>query len=255
MARRSRDAAAMVGTFASVLASGCLGLGREEMKEHVRADGPVVRVEIDLDGGTIDLRGSAGPDASGTIRSRWSESAPEIVHYVEDGVLRILGRCDPYAGPCLLDVNISVPASAAVGIVTGGGDVRVRGFTGDVEVMTGDGAVEAHDIGGSLFVENDTGSIRGDALSGAYVDARTGEGDVELRMDARPVRLVGRTGDGDVVLVVPAGDYRVETDAPRGELAVGASVRDDPAAEGVLSGASARGDVSIRSTERPNTRR
>lgn len=227
--------------------TGCLSLGREEATERIREEGPIVRVDIELDGGTVGIVGTAsGVGASGVVVSRWADTPPEIVHYVEDGVLHILGRCENYSGPCLLEVELTVPDNANVGIVTGDGDVTVRGIEGDVEIVTGGGAIEAHELGGTFFVETELGDIVADGLGGVLVDARTGGGDVDLRMTAAPQRLVGRTQDGDITLVVPPGSYRVEAEAPKGELDLAASIVDDPAASSVIVAETANGDVTIQ---------
>ena len=237
-----------VAAVVALAALGGCGMGREEAVERVREDGPISRVDVELDGGDVAIDATDGEGASGTITLRWRESAPEIVHYVEDGVLHVLGRCDPYAEPCLLDVKLSVPASAAVSVQTREGNVRVAGVRGDVDVGTGAGDFEGHDIPGSLFVESDRGGIFADGLSGMFVDARTAEGDIDLRLRERPARLVARTGDGDVSVVVPRGAYRIAADAPRGDLDVGAAVLPDPAADAVLVLETESGDVTIRAT-------
>lgn len=238
-----------VAAVAALVAVGGCGTGREEAVERLREAGPIARVDVELDGGDVAIDATDGEGASGTITLRWSDIAPEVVHYVEDGVLHVLGRCDPYAGPCLLDVKLSVPASAAVSVQTREGNVRVAGVRGDVEVGTGAGDFEGHDIPGSLFVESDGGSIVADGLSGLFVDARTAEGDIDLRTRSRPARLVARTGNGDVSVVVPKGAYRIAADAPRGELDVGAAIQPDPAADAVLVVGTESGDVTIRATE------
>jgi hypothetical protein len=235
------------GFLASILGmcGGCLGFGREEASERVQADGPIDRVDIDLDAGEVMLVGHEGEGVLGTVTSRWTDQPPEVVHYVQDGVLHVLGRCDAYAVPCLVDVSLTVPPGADVRVDTDVGSVTVRAIDGDVEVSTLDGDVEARAIGGGLFVESGGGDIRGEELTGALVDARTMDGDVSLSLTTAPSRVVGRTASGDVHIRVPDGTYRVEADAQGGEVEIASAILQDTSADAVIVAESASGDVHV----------
>ncbi len=246
MARAGWVAAAV----ALLSGTGCLSLGREEATERIREDGPIMRIDVELDAGNVQIVGTGdGVGASGTVTSRWSDTPPEIVHYVEDGVLHVLGRCEAYASPCVVEVTLAVPTAANIGVQTGIGDVAVRGVGGDVEIGTGDGNIEANQVGGTFFAETDSGDILAEGLRGTLVDGRSGGGDVELRMTATPMRLVGRTTDGDVTIVVPPGSYRVESETPKGELQLSASILDDPSATSVIVAETDNGDVVIQTKD------
>lgn len=249
-----------VAAAAAVLVgSGCLAGGREESTERVRDDGPISRVDVELDAGNVEIVGA--PDflgVNGTVTSRWmQDDAPEVVHYVQDGVLHVLGRCASPDAPCLLDASLTVPIGANVSIDTGMGDVITRAISGDVEISVADGDIEGHQIGGTFFVETEQGDILGDGLSGSLIDARTGAGDVEMQITGSPIRLVGRSMDGDVVLNVPPGSYRIDADTPQGDLEISSQVVDDPGASSVIIAETDNGDVRIdgRAPRRPNTGR
>ncbi|MFN7143820.1 MAG: hypothetical protein ACK4YP_08605, partial [Myxococcota bacterium] len=247
----------VAATTTVLMGSGCLAGGREESSERVRDDGPISRIDVELDAGNVEIVGA--PDflgVNGTVTSRWmNDDAPEVVHYVQDGVLHVLGRCATPDAPCILDVSLTVPMDANVSIDTGMGDVITRAITGDVEISVADGNIEGHQIGGTFFVETEQGDILGDGLTGTLIDARTGAGDVEMQITGSPIRVVGRSGNGDIVLNVPPGSYRIDADTPQGDLEVSSQVVDDPGAASAIIAETDNGDVRIdgRAPRRPGT--
>lgn len=231
---------------AGVLASGCLTYGRERGTESIQETGPITRIEVDLDAGDVAITSAGGgAGARGTVELRWSESAPEVLHYIQDGVLHIIGRCDTFALTCRTDVTLDVAAEVSVGVSTGLGGMVVSGVNGDVEGATENGPIELHDIGGFVFVEAGNGSITGDGLTGSVIDARTDGGTVELHVTSKPERLVARTGSGDVNLVVPAGPYRIQAAAPSGDLILGDLLQSDATSESVIVARSQNGNIRI----------
>jgi hypothetical protein len=234
-----------------VLASGCLTYGRERATESIQETGPITRIEVDLDAGNVAITSAgAGAGARGTVEMRWSEAAPEVLHYVQDGVLHILGRCDTFALTCRTDVTIEVGADVSVGVSSGLGGMVVSGVNGDVEGATEDGPIELHDIGGVVFVETGNGAIMGDGLTGSVIDARSDGGTVELHVMNKPERLVARTETGDVNLLVPAGPYRVQAAAPSGDLILGVMIQEDATSESVIVARTQNGNIRIEG-ERP----
>jgi DUF4097 and DUF4098 domain-containing protein YvlB len=234
-----------VGALA-LFATGCLTYGREAGTETVSESEAITRVEIDIDAGDVSIATARNtPGARGAVDSRWSDAAPEVLHYVSDGVLHVIGRCDALAIACRTDVTLEVAADVSVGAQTAMGDIDISGVTGDVDAGTEDGDIALHDIRGTLFVESGSGAIAGDQLAGTIVDARTRSGDVELEVTGAPQRIVARTDAGDVNLLVPAGAYRIQADAPAGDLVLGETVRDDATAQAVIVADTRNGDVRI----------
>ncbi|MDP2308206.1 MAG: DUF4097 family beta strand repeat-containing protein [Pseudomonadota bacterium] len=249
---RPRASLALLAVCASgALASGCLTYGRERGTESIQETGPITRIEVDLDAGNVTIT-SAGPSegAHGAVESRWSEGVPEVLHYVQDGVLHILGRCDTFALTCRTDVTLEVGASVSVGVSTGQGAMAVSGVNGDVEGATNDGPIDLQDLGGVVFVETGNGDISGDGLTGTVIDARTASGTVELHLLNRPERLVARTEGGDVNLLVPAGPYRIQAAAPSGDLVLGALLQDDATSASVIVARTQNGNIRMEG-ERP----
>lgn len=241
-----------VGVLASMLGGGCLTYGRERATESIQEPGPIVRIEIDLDAGDVTIASTgASEGVRGSVESRWSEGTPEVLHYVQEGVLHIIGRCDTFALTCRTDVMLEVDASVGVGVSTGRGAMVVSGVNGDVEGVIDDGPIDLMDVGGVVFVETGNGAIRGSGLTGAVIDARTDSGTVELHLLTRPERLVARTEAGDVNLLVPAGTYRIQAAAPSGELVLGDDLQDDAASAFVIVAQTQNGNIRIEG-ERPD---
>lgn len=243
----SRGGVVLLTMVASgALLSGCLTYGRERATESIQETGPITRIEVDLDAGNVDIT-SAGPGegARGAVESRWSEGAPEVLHYVQDGVLHIIGRCDTFALTCRTDVTLDVGPAVSVGVTTGLGGMVVSGVQGDVEGATDDGAIDLRDIGGVIFVETGNGPITGDGLTGTVIDARSAGGTVELHVLTRPERLVARTESGDVNLLVPAGPYRIQAAAPSGDLVLGALLQEDATSTSVIVARTQNGNIRI----------
>jgi hypothetical protein len=236
--------------------SGCLGFGQDRGSERIQEEGPISRIELDLDAGAVEL--TAVPDlagANGTISSRWTDVAPEIVHYVEKGVLHVIARCAESAIACRVDVTAQVPATSNVGVDTRRGAVTVTGVQGDVEVNTGDGDLQLDNDDGSLVVDTRNGDISGEGLTSTLVDARTGQGDIDLELLSMPLRIDARTDDGDVTIAVPAGAYRVEADAANGDVSLSEMVKEDAAAKNVIVAETQHGDVDILGREGPKSQR
>ncbi len=229
------------------LMTGCLtGGGRDQGTETIQEAGPISRIELDLDIGSVTVVAAPATEgARGTVESRWGDVPPEVLHYVADGVLHVLGRCDALVVACRTDVTLQVPSSASIGITTGVGTVRVEGVSGDVEAVTEDGAIDLDRVGGVVFVETGNGDITGKDLGGAIVDARTDDGTIEISTTTAPERLVAHTEGGDVNLMVPAGSYRVEAKAPNGDLVLGEAIQSDATATSVISARTNNGNIRI----------
>lgn len=228
-----------------VLGSGCAA-GQERGTETIDEAGPIERIEVDLDAGHVDITSAGvGEGARGVVDSRWSEGAPEVLHYVQDGVLYILGRCGSLELTCRTDVTLDVSPDTSIGVSTQRGEITVRGVTGDVEGAVDDGNIALQNIGGVVFVETGTGNITADGLRGTIIDARTERGTVEMRVYSRPLRLVARTESGDVNLTVPTGAYRIQTEAPSGDLILGQQIEQDATSTSVIVARTRNGDIRI----------
>ncbi|MDP2313268.1 MAG: DUF4097 family beta strand repeat-containing protein [Pseudomonadota bacterium] len=236
----------LTGVLAACLTSGCLTYGGQRGTENIQDPGPISRIEIDIDAGSVDITSARGEvGARGAVASRWGEAAPEVLHYVSDGVLHVVGRCDSFNLACRTDVTLEVGPEVSVGVNTGQGTVRVTGLSGDVEVATDDGDIELYDVVGIVFVETGLGAVTGEGLAGKLIDARSEGGAIVLQVTAQPDRLVARTESGDIHLVVPNGAYRLQAEAPNGDLLLGNAVQNDATASSVIVARTQNGNVRI----------
>jgi hypothetical protein len=164
----------------------------------------VSRVELQVGDGDVEILGG-GPLQVAVRRSERSayDQAPEERRTLVEGVLRIESRCPPILlGACAADYRLTVPDNVPVTVSESSGNVRMTSYRGAAEI------------------ETDRGDILVDAFCGFALRARSTTGNVRVSTVCSPERLELRTEQGDVHAVVPAGRYRVDADATRGEVAV-----------------------------------
>ncbi len=96
-------------------------------------------------------------------------------------------------------------------------------------------------------IDADDGSIVGADLRSANVDARTGDGRVELTFVAAPTSVVATSGDGSVTVVVPDDEstYRLDVHTADGNIST-EQVRSDPDSERSLTLRSGDGNITAR---------
>jgi hypothetical protein len=106
------------------------------------------------------------------------------------------------------------------------GDLTLWGADGDLDLTVG------------------TGILAGRELAASSVRARAGDGEINLHFRAVPAAVDARCGRGSVLLVVPAGRYRLSTEAGS-STDVEVTVDDDPAALPQLVAATSSGRVAV----------
>lgn len=113
-------------------------------------------------------------------------------------------------------IEIFVPRKTNLKVTTGG-ELRVDGVSGNLELTGADEMINIRDSEGSLKVRNGDGQIRVIGFSGE-VDSQTGDGEVYL--EGKFSRINGNAGDGTYILTVPDdpnADIRANVDALRVE--------------------------------------
>ena len=244
--------------------------------------GEVTRVDISVTDGPVAVQGGAlGPVRVFTTASSSSTVLPTDIEHLRKGTLTLRSTCPgTWAGICTRGYVVHVPDHVAVSVTDRTGPVEVIGTGGDVTVDAGDGPVRLQQVGavkatsgtGSITVIQATGSVSLTAangpitvagVAGAFTaDAATGsvtatglsspttavsadDGDVILRYDSVPTRVVASSGTGAVNVAVPpgSGPYDVQTTAVTGRTV--SAVPSDPAADDVIQATSANGDVTV----------
>lgn len=131
-----------------------------------------------------------------------------------------------------IDYEISVPASVALNLRSGSGDVevdhvgrflaatsgsgsvRAHGISGPAELRTGSGDIELQQaVGGNVKAETGSGSIRINGLNGG-LNARTGSGDIEANGHLNGSSRLN-TGSGSIRMSL-SDDSRFDLDASTG---------------------------------------
>ncbi|MFN2501347.1 MAG: DUF4097 family beta strand repeat-containing protein [Pyrinomonadaceae bacterium] len=105
----------------------------------------------------------------------------------------------PYSDLNRVRVEVFVPVKSNLKIMAGG-EIRVDGVSGDVNLVGGQESINVRDADGLLHVANEDGRIRVIGFRGE-VDATTQEGMISLEGDFK--KLVAKTDSGSVWLTLP----------------------------------------------------
>lgn len=216
---------------ALLLAGALAGCGSSEdptlTESATEGGGPVSRVEIEADTGSVELR--RGADGASQVQRtlRWSgDRKPVYTQNRTGNTLTITARCPDGDGECGTDLVVTVPAAASSRTDVTTGSVTVDGLTG------------AQDLTAT------TGPVRGTGLGAAPVTARTTTGSVALGFAAAPSAVEAEATTGDVDIEVPVGPvYQVQARVQTGQSRV--EVADTPGAEHRISARSTTGSVSV----------
>jgi hypothetical protein len=132
-------------------------------------------------------------------------------------------------------IEVMVPKTSDLDIVTGDGPVVIRPSHGSLRVRTGDGSIAVEGAKGTLSLHTGDGSIRASDLEGTLVagsgdgslqisgrfsalDLETGDGRITANAEPLESRDAWRivSGDGSVVLSLPEG-FKADLDAQTGD--------------------------------------
>jgi hypothetical protein len=228
--------------FAPLLLLAACVFHPEEVEERLVLEGDVTAAVVR--GGTGDVRVSGDPTLT-VAHVRWHATfigdAPTVHAALEDGVLSVDVDC-PSSPVCSVDLELAIPAGAAVDVDAGTGDLLLEDLSGELLVSGGTGDVTLTRISGPTMVDLGTGDVTGEALA-SPTSVSVGTGDVRLTLDvAAPTTVDG--GTGDVSLVVPAGAYDLVLESGTGDISF-AGVTDDPEAQVGLQVRVGTGDITV----------
>src|ERR1700733_10470696 len=150
---------------------------------------------VEINGGSLSLRVST----SGNIEAHLEDEhvGESDVHFRQNSSrvdLRVDGESDR---------NLDVPASTAVKMATGDGDIDIISFNGAVEASTNDGSIDARGRFERLHLATDDGQIEVEALAGSRMasgwELRAGDGSITIRLPRDfAADLDAATGDGHI---------------------------------------------------------
>jgi len=95
-----------------------------------------------------------------------------------------------------IDYDISAPASVALNLRSGSGDVEVDHVGRFLAAMSGSGSVRAHGIHGAATMQSGSGDIELQQEAAGEVKTQTGSG--SIRINGLNGELTARTGSGDI---------------------------------------------------------
>jgi hypothetical protein len=214
--------------------------------------GPDGRLAVRVRSGDVRIRGISGGTVRVAARDGSSGAALDIDH--ADGSLTV--RAGDAFGPGShggsLDLDIDVPAGAAVRIETASGEIRADGLTGVQRYRTASGDMELRAVHGDIAIEAVSGDVDLAADGPTQLSARTVSGDIDLRAGQVSIARIGTTS-GDIRLAAHLdgdGPFAIETVSGDVTLAAADGVR----VEGVSITGSLGSDRPSRLEERPGQR-
>lgn len=201
-----------------------------ERRVSYTVGGTVEGLTLDLDDADVVIEG-AGRRTSVAVQhtDRYGFGhAATSTRTIRRGMFHIASRCpSTVLHGCSVSYRLQVPDNVPVSIRTGDGSVRLDGYRGSARIVTGHGDVD----------------VRG--FCGFSLQARAdGGGDVAAQMACPPQQLSLRTTTGSVHAVIPPGRYRVDASTSGGEpeLRGLAPVAESPFSVQAVSGS---GDVLV----------
>ncbi len=111
-------------------------------------------------------------------------------------------HCPLVLGNCELNGTLQVPMRSTVSLSTGGGDVSVQDFTGDVTLNTGGGNLTAGTVTGRLDLDTGGGDVNVAALTGPPATMVTGGGNLTIKALATSGTTTVQSYGGDVSLTL-----------------------------------------------------
>ena len=190
--------------------------------------GPVARLEVASDAGTIRVVGADGAEVTVTRSIYRDPVAPTETVRHDGDLLHIESQCPVpvQTTPCRIDYEVQVPRGTTVTIAGAAGDLSTSGLTGPQAAKSVSGDVDLAGAGGDTLIASST------------------SGDIQLGLDVVPRRVEAESVSGGVTVTVPDGSYRVDADTVSGDVDI--DVPTDPSADASLQLESTSGDIEVR---------
>lgn len=189
----------------------------------VSAAGRAELLEKDLTitstGNTVEVTGEMGPHDGSDVRLK----------------VTVPSRFDVDVQTQFGDIEIGGPLKGTVDASTSGGDIRLRGLSGEVTVRTSGGDIVSEDVEGTLKATTMGGDLRIGSVTGT-LDLSTMGGDVTVDHVGREVSV--STSGGDVTVGDAGGSVKVST--------AGGDIRLTKAG-GAVKLNTAGGDIAVKS--------
>ncbi|MGW6055196.1 DUF4097 family beta strand repeat-containing protein [Streptomyces sp. NPDC055189] len=200
-------------------------------KSQYQVNEKVTSLGIKNYGGSIEVVTGGGSGISVTEEFEYTDGKPRAEHDVKSGELSLNapGCENDDASKCGVNYTVEVPAGTAVNLETGGGDITVRGLSGDTAAKTGGGTVRVKESGAKK------------------VDASTGGGNVDTSFTGAPDQVNAESGGGNVSVRLPDGKYSVDAKTDGGNRDVG--VTNTPSSPHKVKAHTGGGNVTVTTTD------
>lgn len=227
--------------LAAVFAAAC---SQGEDVQEMTFDTDVRRVVIEVDAGSIDLRGSdwGGVAVLGDMDSNTTVPLA-IGTNLQGDTLHVSADCPDGVGGCEAGLRMEVPRDVSAVITTKSGNVKIGDVSGDLEVSVEDGSVSLFGVGGHARIEVVNGNVAGMDLLRGNVWGSTENGNVGLHFLEEPSEVAADTVRGNVDVTVPDGKYDIFADSVEGNVDV--QVLQCGVAEQQIFARSTFGNVSV----------
>ena len=218
----------LLGTVVAFAATWVATTSERSTEYTALVPGTLLRVELSVASGDVEVLGGATPDVLVTRTDTSSFGhAPQERRIISDGVLRIESTCPKLVvGECEADYRLTVPETVPITISAPGGDIRLVAYRGNVSLSTADGDLTV------------------DAFCGPTLDATARSGDIDVVATCSTDNLTFLTSSGDVNVRVPPGLYDLEAESFTGDVDV-RGVTDAPGAPFTIQVSTSSGDVVV----------
>ncbi len=220
--------AALIGLAALLGGATAIGeaLFEQTDRQVLAVDEEVRRVELDVSGGHVELRGADGPSRI-EARREWVLGEPELERTMRDGTLVLRAGCEGWSlGSCGVDLDVTVPEGVPVQARIRAGGLSVAGRLGALRLDVAAGGVELRDVSSRRIV------------------AEVSAGGLDGRLVRAPRLLDVQATAGGIDLEVPRGRYAVDASATAGGVDL-TGVQRDPRSDRVIRARATAGGVDI----------
>lgn len=256
MSRSTRLTWLVLGSIvtAAMIASATLQIvelvGQDTVEvEREFASATVDRLLVEIESGSVEVRGTDAATATvtGTVRSGLSTATHEEV--VSDGRLLVRVDCPSVllSGRCDADLLIEIPHHVTVVVRSTNTSVALSDLRGRVDARTSDSGLRAERIDTTAPVDlvSSNSDIKATAMATPRLSLRTSNSSVTAELVVEPSHLRVRSSNGSADVVIPDTDaaYDVTLETSNGEQQVG--VRTDPTSERHIDVRTSNGDARV----------
>ena len=219
-------------------------LAHEEQSFTSTIPGPIRAVDVEATGSVTVI----GTDTdSVTIDERVSDGLqrPDRSVAVNQGVLFVRGTCGGFPATfCGDDFVLNVPRSASVKVRADG--ISIAGVRGGAVLTSDGGDIRVRGATGEVWLRSHGGSIDARTLRVVNVDAESHGGNITLAFASPPRHVDASSHGGNIFVALPDDpvSYRVHASAEGGSADT--PVRTDPRSRNTIRAESHGGGIDIR---------